>query len=188
MNRISDHRPLRTALAKAASIGDLQPALVRRLLAAYPDLADQAVAPPVGQPYSRRSLHSDDDLEVMVARWAPESTCAPHDHGGCSGFVVVVGGSLTETDYTWRGDDLVAGAEIPRGSGSSRWFGPEVIHAMRAGSSGGVTLHVYAPLPKRMYVYDVARREVLNLVGDFGAWIPEGDHPRTPFAPVAVAS
>jgi predicted metal-dependent enzyme (double-stranded beta helix superfamily) len=124
----------------------------------------------------------------MVARWAPEAACAPHDHGGCSGFVVVLRGALTETDYIWRGDDLVAGEAIPRSAGSRRWFGPEVIHAMRAGSSGAVTLHVYAPLPQRMYVYDVARREVLDLVGDFGAWIPAGDHPRTPFASAAVAS
>ncbi len=188
MNETSHHQPLLTALASAAAGGDPDPQLVRRLRAAYTGLAGQTLAPPYGQPYSRRTLHSDDALEIMVARWAPRAACAPHDRGGCSGFVVVLNGSLTETDYTWRGDDLVAEATNPRATGSTRWFGPEVIHAMGANAPGAVTLHVYAPLPERMYVYDLVRREVLDLVGDFGAWIPEGDHPRTPFGPAALAS
>jgi predicted metal-dependent enzyme (double-stranded beta helix superfamily) len=180
---------LLVALAAAAAGGvDPEPALVARLRAAYPHLDRRAADPPQGQPYSRQALHADDAVEIMVARWAPGAGCAPHDHGGCSGFVVVLSGSLIELDYTWQGGELVAGAGIPRGAGTSRGFGAEVIHAMAANASGAVTLHVYAPRPERMNVYDLQRREVLDLVGDFGAWIPEGEHPRIPFAAAAPRS
>jgi predicted metal-dependent enzyme (double-stranded beta helix superfamily) len=180
---------LLSALAATASAGtDPDPALVRRLRASFPDVLDRALPPPPGHPYSRQPLHCDDTVEIMVARWAPGASCAPHDHGGCSGFVVVVSGSLVETDYVWHGDDLVATADLPRGAGSVRGFGPEVIHTMRADAVGGVTLHVYSPAPERMNVYDLQRREVLDLVGDFGAWIPAGVHPRKPFATAATLS
>ena len=32
-----------------------------------------------------------------------------------------------------------------------------------------------------MRVFDLERAEALELVGNYGAWIPEGDHPRIPF-------
>jgi predicted metal-dependent enzyme (double-stranded beta helix superfamily) len=180
---------LEQALAAAASSGRTpDQTLVGRLTSAYPDAEDRALPAPVGQPYSRHALHCSDSLEIMVARWSPGAACAPHDHGGCAGFVVVLSGSLTETDYTWRGGDLVAAEGVARESGSIRGFGPHVIHAMRADSSGAVTLHVYSPQPQRMFVYDLERREVLDLVGDFGAWLPDGDHPRTSFDAVALAS
>jgi predicted metal-dependent enzyme (double-stranded beta helix superfamily) len=180
---------LQQALAAAASSGrtPAQP-LVARLTSAFPDAEDRALPAPAGQPYSRHALHCGDSLEIMVARWSPGAACAPHDHGGCAGFVVVLSGSLVETDYTWRGRDLVAAASVARQRGSARGFGPDVIHAMRADAGGAVTLHVYSPQPERMFVYDLERREVLDLVGDFGAWIPDGDHPRTPFDAAVLAS
>ena len=177
---------LQQALVAAASSGRTPgQALVERLRAAYPDAEDHALPAPAGQPYSRHALHCGDGLEVMVARWSPGATCAPHDHGGGAGFVVVLSGSLHETGYAWRRGDLVPVDAVARRSGSARGFGPEVIHSMRAESLGAVTLHVYAPPPERMFVYDLDRREVLDLVGDFGAWIPEGDHPRMPFGAAA---
>lgn len=180
---------LEQALAAAASSGDTPAgALVGRLTSAYPDAEDRALPVPAGVPYSRHALHCSDSLEIMVARWAPAAACAPHDHGGCAGFVVVLSGSLTETEYTWRGRDLVSGEAVARQPGSARGFGPDVIHAMRADAAGAVTLHVYSPQPQRMFVYDLDRREVLDLVGDFGAWIPDGDHPRTAFGAAAIRS
>jgi predicted metal-dependent enzyme (double-stranded beta helix superfamily) len=180
---------LQQTLAEAASAGRTPGSeLVGRLVSAFPDAEDRALPAPAGQPYSRHALHFTDSLEIMVARWSPGAACAPHDHGGSAGFVVVLSGSLTETDYTWRGGDLVAADSVVRLPGSARGFGPDVIHAMRAEAGGAVTLHVYSPQPERMFVYDLDRREVLDLVGDFGAWIPDGDHPRTAFAATALAS
>ncbi len=169
------------ALADAASSRqDPSPELVAELIAALPDLQALAAEPQDGHPYSRRTLHAEDAVEIMVARWGAPSRCAPHDHGGSSGFVTVISGHLEEYRYRWDGTDLAVHDTIPRDPGDAYGFGPSVVHAMGT-EVGGVTLHVYAPAPKRMSVYDLDRRLVLDLVGDFGAWVPDGDHPSAPF-------
>lgn len=157
------------------------PEVVRAAQALVGELTARALEPGDGEPYSRLCLHVDDDVEVMLARWRPGARCAPHDHGGSRGFVIAVDGSFDEVRYAWQGSELVPGEPVTRRSGQIFGFGPEVIHDMTA-SSAGLTLHTYAPPPTHMNVYNSARREVLRLVGDFGAWIPEGHHPRTPFA------
>src|SRR5262249_42737632 len=63
----------------------------------------------------------------------------------------------------------------------------EDIHDMTAGSRG-LTLHFYSPPASSMRVFDLERAEVLELVGNYGAWIPQGDHPRVPFAQAAPKS
>ena len=175
-------RTLEARLAAGASAGHRpDPALVGELLAAFPDAPDRAGPPAAGTPYSRVPLHRSDLLEVMAARWAPNARCAPHDHGGASGFVVAVDGTFVERRFRWHDDDPLAGPDLHWSTGDAFGFGPEVFHDMVA-PGGGVTLHVYSPAPRRMAVLDLGTSEVLDLVGDFGAWIPTGDHPRTPFA------
>ncbi len=51
--------------------------------------------------------------------------------------------------------------------------------------AGGLTLHLYSPPASSMRVFDLERAEALELVGNYGAWIPQGDHPRIPFARIA---
>jgi len=58
---------------------------------------------------------------------------------------------------------------------------------MTAGASG-LTLHFYSPPASSMRVFDLERAEVLELVGNYGAWIPQGDHPRVPLAQAAPES
>jgi SAM-dependent methyltransferase len=158
---------------------------VAALADALGDLDALALPLPDGDPNSRRVLHAGDGVEVMVARWRPGAVCAPHDHGGSSGFVLAAQGTFAERRYRWDGADLVVASELEHPDGHAFGFGPDVVHDMRVGTAG-ISLHVYAPEPARMRVYDVARAEVLDLVGDFGAWIPEGDHPRTTFADAAT--
>ena len=55
---------------------------------------------------------------------------------------------------------------------------------MTAGARG-LTLHFYSPRPSSMRVFDLDRAEALELVGNYGAWIPQGEHPRIPFRPFA---
>ena len=54
-----------------------------------------------------------------------------------------------------------------------------------AADADGLSLHLYSPPPPSMRVFDLQRAEVLELVGNYGAWIPQGDHPRVPFAQIA---
>ena len=48
--------------------------------------------------------------------------------------------------------------------------------------TSGLSLHLYSPPAPGMRLFDLERAEVLELVGNYGAWIPEGDHARIPFA------
>lgn len=173
------------------------PDLVADLVAAREGFEARAPVPADGVPYSRHVLLRGEHAEVMVARWRPSTPCAPHDHGGASGAVTVLAGRFEEVRYAWDGDRLVPGAPAVRREAEVYTFGPEAIHAMGAGTEGGLTLHVYAPPPASMQVFDLDREEVLHLRGDYGAWIPPGDHERTPFvghpgtsaaAPTAPAS
>jgi SAM-dependent methyltransferase/predicted metal-dependent enzyme (double-stranded beta helix superfamily) len=161
--------------------------LLDALVDLVPQLDDVALQAVAGTPYSRQKIYASDELEVMLANWVPGARCAPHDHGGSGGFVAVLTGVFAERRFVWDGPRLVVAGEADKAAPDWLGFGPEVIHDMVA-PVGGLTLHAYSPPPQRMNVYDLDREEVLDLVGNFGAWIPEGDHPRTRFAQVAEPS
>jgi len=172
-----------TLLAQLAAAvrGDVPDGLLVSLVALLPAIDGIALKAVPGTPYSRQKIYESDELEVMVANWEPDFRCAPHDHGGASGFVALLRGSFNERRFAWDGPSLVVTGDADRTAGDSIAFGPEVIHDMVA-PLGGLTLHAYTPPPQRMNVYDLEREEVLDLVGNFGAWIPDADVPRTGFA------
>jgi SAM-dependent methyltransferase len=177
------------ALAAAVGTGGPDADLRRRIEELRPALVDVALPTgPDGHPYSRLVLHSGADVEVMVARWRPDVSCAPHDHGGSSGFVTALEGRFSERRYRWSGDDLVVAARLDHPTGDAFGFGASVVHDMAAGAEGGVTLHVYAPAPQHMRVYDLDAKRVLDLWGDHGAWLPEGEHPEVSFAQAAAVA
>lgn len=174
---------LGSVAAEVAAEGRASPATLASVLALASDLAASAPPPTGTDPYSRTVLLRTDEAEVMVARWADGARCAPHDHGGSAGCVLVLGGTFAEQRFAWEGEDLATvGEPYRRQEGELYAFGPEAVHAMAADASDGVTLHVYAPPPQRMSVFDREHREVLDLVGDFGAWIPDVEVPRESFA------
>lgn len=169
----------------AAVRGVVPEALVASLVALVPTLDGVLLKAVPGTPYSRQKIYESDDLEVMLANWEPDFRCAPHDHGGASGFVALLRGSFEERRFAWAGARLAVTEEAHRPEGGWIGFGPEVIHDMVA-PLGGLTLHAYSPPPQRMNVFDLEREEVLDLVGNFGAWIPAGDVPRTGFAEATI--
>ena len=173
--------PTLLAQLAAAVRGDVPDELVASLVALLPRIDGIALKAVPGTPYSRQKIYEDPELEVMIANWEPDFRCAPHDHGGASGFVALLRGDFNERRFAWDGPSLAVTGEADRSEGGWIGFGPEVIHDMVA-PLGGLTLHAYAPPPQRMNVYDLEREEVLDLVGNFGAWIPDGDVPRTGFA------
>ena len=172
----------------AAVDGEPDSSLLHDLVDLLPEFDAVALEAVPGTPYSRQRLHTAPDLEVMLANWVPGSRCAPHDHGGSSGLVAALRGSFGERRFTWEGPALRVAEEADRSAPAWIGFGPEVIHDMVA-PEGGLTLHAYCPSPGRMSVFDLDRQEVLDMVGDLGAWIPdEGDYPRTAFAEAAAAA
>ena len=65
--------------------GGFAPGLLADVVGLAAELDAAALPLPNGTPYSRRVLHADGRIEVMVARWHPGERCAPHDHGGSQG-------------------------------------------------------------------------------------------------------
>lgn len=182
---LAELRPLLDALAAVAVQGKIpDPQLLARTVAAQPALSALAGDPRTGEPYSRSVLRVDDQVEIMLARWRPGHGCAPHDHGGAGGFVIAVEGDFDERRFTWAGTQLAVAESAVRQRGTVIEISPEVIHDMSA-PGGGLSLHLYSPPPAGMRVFDLQRAEVLELVGNYGAWIPSGEHRRTPFAAVA---
>jgi len=184
-NRLADLAPLFDALADVAIRRDVPgPELLARVAQARPALDAIAQPPKPGEPYSRLILRADDEVEIMVARWRPGHRCAPHDHGGAGGFVIAVEGTFQERRFRWDGARLVVAETTTRPEGEAIGISPDDIHDMGA-EAGGLSLHFYSPPAPGMRLFDMERAEVLELVGNYGAWIPEGDHPRIPFADVA---
>ncbi|OBK19302.1 methyltransferase domain-containing protein [Mycobacterium asiaticum] len=184
-NGLTGLTPLLDALAAVAMRGETpDPELLARVAAAQPLLAALALEPNDGEPYSRSVLRVDDQVEIMLARWRPGHSCAPHDHGGSGGFVIAVEGDFHERRFDWSATELVVAESHTRRQGTAIAITPEDIHDMAA-ESNGLTLHLYSPPPGSMRVFDLQCGQALELVGDFGAWIPHGEHPRVPFSAIA---
>jgi len=163
-------RACRDAVLELTGTGTVSREAVARVVALALGLAP---AVSEGRPYGRRELYSHHaEGEVMLARWRPGASSAPHDHGGARGFVTVVEGTFEERVYprvgrglgldpvqdarTWAPGDGVAVAE-------------RVVHTMTC-LDGGLTLHVYAGPPGPFRVYDVAGG--VTYLASGGAWLP----------------
>ena len=182
---VAELAPLLDALAAVAIRGEVPgPELLARVVQAAADARRGGKSPNAGEPYSRSILRVDDKVEIMLARWRPGHSCAPHDHGGAGGFVIPIEGAFAERRFSWDGPRLVVAEEATRPGGVPIRVASEDVHDMTAGERG-LTLHFYTPPASSMRVFDLQRAEVLELVGNYGAWIPPGDHPRVPFARVA---
>jgi ubiquinone/menaquinone biosynthesis C-methylase UbiE len=182
---LAELAPLLDTLAAVAIRGEVPgPELLALVAQAKPMLAAVAKLPNEGEPYSRSILRADDQVEIMLARWRPGHGCAPHDHGGAGGFVIPLEGTFVERRYSWDGAKLVITEHASRPEGIPIRITSEDIHDMTAGVRG-LTLHLYSPPASSMRVFDLDRAEALDLVGDYGAWIPQGDHPRVPFFRIA---
>ncbi|TGB35827.1 methyltransferase domain-containing protein [Mycolicibacterium peregrinum] len=172
-------------LAGVAVRGEVPgPDLLTRVADVRTALAAMAAVPNDGEPYSRTILRVDDEVEIMLARWRPGQRCAPHDHGGAGGFVIVLQGRFEERRFDWDGPRLSVISSTEHHTGAVTSITSDVIHDM-AGLDDGLTLHFYSPPATSMRVFDLDRSEMLKLVGNYGAWIPREPHPRVPFAQVS---
>jgi quercetin dioxygenase-like cupin family protein len=89
-------------------------------------------------------LHRDERYEAWLLTWLPGQTTDLHDHGGASGALTVISGTITE--------DVIGPRRTPRlttltwPTGQIRGFGPHHVHRVHnATTDPAVTLHVYAP-------------------------------------------
>ena len=90
--------------------------------------------------------------DAWVITWAPGTGLARHDHGGASGAMAVVEGTLVErhgrtwAPTTFRRRVLDTGAVVG--------FGPDHVHEVdNEGVAPAISIHVYAPSLESMHFY-----------------------------------
>lgn len=111
----------------------------------------------------------------MIATWQAGMACAPHDHGGGRGVVLVCEGRFIERRYSFDGATLEAGGSRVHRAGDLIFIDGSLIHDMVSCEPVGVTLHLYAEQDAPMRVYDSARRLTWTVGVGEGAWLPKPD-------------
>lgn len=123
--------------------------------ARYAAESDRWPVTPVFDPANRwyHRLAQETDHEVWLLTWLPGQGTDLHDHGGASGAIHIVSGSLVE-------DTVTGSAAAPRitarefGEGAGRRFGPRHIHRLTNSSTRpAVSVHVYSPILSTMTQY-----------------------------------
>jgi predicted metal-dependent enzyme (double-stranded beta helix superfamily) len=97
-------------------------------------------------------VYRDQRIDVWLISWLPTQGTHLHDHGGSSGALTVVSGSLTEAVYS-----MASGLrDVERSAGRSVGFAGHYVHDVRnTAASPSVSVHVYSPPLTSMNFYDV---------------------------------
>jgi cysteine dioxygenase len=122
-------------------------------------------------PYSRKMLHNDGHIEIMLANWTPKKTCSPHDHGASQGWVFYLKGNFREQKYVWSDGILSLDETQDHLEGSHIHVNNDGIHSCMSYTEG-LSLHIYFPRIESMRVYDLKNQRTLLVNDDCGAWIP----------------
>ena len=97
-----------------------------------------------------RLLHLGDLVEVWMIRWPPGGRLELHDHGGSTGALCVVEGTLDEHHVT--GDGRVRRRRLGAGRGVA--FGTSHVHDVTNHSHATATsIHAYSPPMASMRFY-----------------------------------
>ena len=86
--------------------------------------------------------------------------------------MVVIAGRFRERCYGFDGRSLNELTSGTRSVGSVIVISRTSIHDMECLDGRGTTLHLYAPTPAQMRLYDVSRRETVVVGDGHGAWLP----------------
>lgn len=128
-------------------------------------------APDPVTPYSRVVLSAAPECEIMLARWASDRECAPHDHGASAGWVFYLEGDFVEHCYRWHDGGLVSAGLHTHPAGTHTEVHRDEIHSCKC-QGQGLSLHIYFPRIEGMRVYDPEGRRTIVVSDDCGAWIP----------------
>ncbi len=101
-------------------------------------------------------LVAEEGLDAWLLGWSCGGDIDLHDHGGASGAIYVLDGSLVETSGTPRSHRLRVRTIR---AGESIAFGPDHVHdIVNSGAVPAVSLHVYGPRLEAMTYYRVDDR------------------------------
>jgi hypothetical protein len=130
-----------------------------------------ALAPVDATPYTRLVLANGQSGEAMLATWRVDGKSAIHDHGGADGAVIILAGDFIETHFQLRAGTLRSGKSLSYRAGEVARVTPHSIHDMHA-PQGGLTLHLYAPQPQPVRLFDPELRRTVTVASGAGAWLP----------------
>ena len=123
-------------------------------IALRPDLYRDLVIDDVATHWSMLLFRSG-GFEVKVLAWQGEQPIDWHDHGGSSGAMAVVAGSLLEQ---YRASDDGAIASKIKDAGDCGAFGPGHLHDVNfVSGQPAISIHTYSPPLSAMTHYDHTR-------------------------------
>lgn len=135
------------------------------------NFADSAASP--SEPYGRKILFKDGQIEVMLASWSYKSSAAPHNHGSSKGLIWFAHGRFSEQHFRFRDRNL-------QKINPAILFSENEVVAVDANDihsccpeSTGLSLHIYSPPINEMKVWDEAQKLTLTVSDECGAWIPK---------------
>ncbi|HWC39672.1 MAG TPA: cysteine dioxygenase family protein [Acidimicrobiales bacterium] len=101
-------------------------------------------------------LFDQEGVDAWLLGWPCGGDIDLHDHGGASGAIYVLQGSLVETSGTPRARRL---RQRTVQAGQSIAFGPDHVHdIVNRGAVPAVSLHVYGPRLEAMTYYRIDER------------------------------
>lgn len=129
------------------------------------ELLAQAPSCPSSLPYQKVCVHVL-GFPALLLGWNPQSRCLPHDHGGGSGMIYVVEGTLREVTLFPKHNDCTYQ------QGESFTMDQNQVHYMEA-TTRSITLHHYVDEAEYFYVYDPTGTKRWKVVSSAPAWYPK---------------
>ena len=160
--------------AESSAGADSSPLALLDLVRGYAEEFEELLPRPSSALMARsyELLELTDELEIWAIHWPKDQGLELHDHGGSSGALWVVAGTLEE-------HSVAAGARLVHRSievGGGTAFGPTYVHdVVNASDAPATSVHVYSPPMASMTFY---RQQGAGLVVDRAeyradpAWAP----------------
>jgi predicted metal-dependent enzyme (double-stranded beta helix superfamily) len=97
--------------------------------------------------YFRKTIHRDDDVEVVLVCFDEMQSTSVHDHGGSMCVVRCLKGSVLEQTFEKDAEgNLVHLATVPLGAGGIKYIDPKFIHQVtNLAKDGSVLINFYSP-------------------------------------------
>jgi quercetin dioxygenase-like cupin family protein len=124
---------------------------VTRAVASRPDLFNDLIVDDLQRRWWLLLFRAP-NFEVKLLTWELEQSSDWHDHGGSSGAITVVSGSLIEH---YRSTNFVDVETRRFSKGESSTFGPEHVHdVLFVSGKPAVSIHAYSPPLSGLTFYD----------------------------------
>jgi hypothetical protein len=159
---LTQETPTRERITQALPTTTLSPLSLLDLLQEYATETAGLISP-VDPGLTERSyelLELSEDLEIWAIHWPKDRGLELHDHGGSTGALWVIEGSLDE--HYIATDGLLARRSIVTGGGAA--FGATYVHdVVNSHDAPATSLHAYSPPMPSMTFY---RQEGARLLVD----------------------